>query len=263
MEKKRIWRSIFLVMLAVTFFLIMPGKAQAASFEKSQPKIQKAQYLYNSVSLQWSKVTGAKKYVIERREMNPKTGKYGNYKAWATTTKTSIVKKATGDCQYRVQAVKGKSKSKWSASKRVFAACAKIVDRTYEAGGFLTIKVQITNKTKSSMGISKGFEECSTVLFLNKKGKKVDSYTGKLYSGNIYTDDNYLTDTIPANKTKTIYLRSSVSSLAWMNFPMVANPTDLQNHAMKIVTKFNPNPYKENTTLKVTYTKDVKKSVTK
>ncbi len=259
MEKKKIWRSIILVMIAMTFFLMMPRTAQAASLTKAQPKIQKAQYLYDSVSLQWTKVAGAKKYEIERRLMNPKTGKFGKYKLWTTTTKTSIVKKTNGDYQYRVRAVKGKNKSKWSSAKRVFAACAKIVDRSYEAGGFLTVEVKITNKTKSPMGLKKGFDECSTIKFYNK-GKKIDSFSGKLYSGSIWTDDNYLTDTIPANKSKTIYLRASVNSLQWLG---MLGYTSLADSSMKIVTDFSPNPYKENTTLKLTYDKNIKNSITK
>ena len=255
MRRKGLWKPIFLTLAAMAIFFILPGNVRAASFKNSKPTIKKAQYLYDSVSLQWTKVSGAKSYEIQRRMMNPKTGKYGSYKVWKKTTKTSIVKKTTGDYQYRVRAVKGSSHSKWSSPKRIFAADAKIVDRTYEAGGFLTIEVKITNKTKSSMGLMKGYVDDSLkseIRFYNAKGKKVDTYHGDLYSGNIWVDDNYVTDEIPANKSKTIYLRTSMNSLTWWNYPMLTDPTDLEHHGMKIVTKFYPNPNKENTKLKIT-----------
>ena len=266
MKGKRIWTSLFLVMFIMSLFIVVPETASAASFKDSKPTIKKAQYLYDSVSLQWSKVSGAKSYEIQRSKMNPKTGKFGSYKLWATTTETSIVKKATGDCQYRVRAVSGKKTSKWSAPKRVFAAYAKIVDRTLEAGGFLTIEVKITNKTNSPMGLTKGYVDDSLkseIQFFTKKGKKVDVYHGDLYSGSIWDDDNYMTDEIPANKTKTIYLRTSMSTMAWWDYSYLGmDPSDLEHHVMKIVTKFYPNPYVENTTMKLTYTDKVKKSIT-
>jgi len=265
MKSKRIWASLLLVLFTMSMFVVMPETAEAASFKNSKPTIKKAQYLYDSVSLQWSKVSGAKSYEIQRSQMNPKTGKFGNYKAWTTTTKTSITKKATGDYQYRIRAVKGKTYSKWSAPRRVFAAYAKIVDRTYEAGGFLTIEVRISNKTKSPMGLIKGYvndKMKSEIQFYTKKGTKVDTYHGDLYSGSIWTDDNYMTDEIPANKSKTIYLRTSMNSLTWWDYPMLADPTDLEHHVMKIVTTFYPNPNKENTPIKLTYTSNAKKSIT-
>ena len=266
MKGKRIWSSLFLVLFVLTLVFTTPDTASAASFKNSKPTIKTAQYLYNSVSLKWSKVAGAKSYEIERSMMNPKTGKFGKYVAWAKTTGTSIVKKAIGDYQYRVRAVRGKNYSKWSAPKRVFAACAKIVNREFEAGGYLTITVQITNKTKSPMGLLKGYVDDklkSEIQFYTKKGKKVDVYHGDLYSGSIWTDDNYMTDEIPANKSKTIYLRTPMSSMAWWDYVwlMDPEPSDLEHHIMKIVTKFYPNPYVENTTMKITYTDNIKKSV--
>ena len=252
-------------MFAMMFSFMASGTANAASFKNSSPKIKKAQYLYNSVSLQWSKVAGAKTYEIQRRLMNPKTGKFGKYKAWTKTSKTSIVKKATGDYQYRVRAIKGKTKSKWSSPKRVFAAYAKILDRTYEPAGYLSIKIKIFNKTKSSIGLVKGYVDDtkkSEIRFLDKKGKKVDVYHGDLYSGSVWTDDNYVTDEIPANKSKVIYLRTNINSTVWWNYPLFGEPTDLEHHVMKIVTQFYPNPHKENTKLKIIYTNNAKKSVT-
>lgn len=264
MKRNRKWTSFLLIMLAAVFFFLAPRTAEAASIKNAKPKITKGQYLYDKVSLKWTKVSGAKTYEIQRREMNPKTGKYGKFKAWTKTSATSVVKKASGDYQYRVRAVKGKTCSKWSSPKRVFAAYAKILERTWEYGGFLTIKVQITNKTKSSMGLMKGLIDDtrkSEILFLDKKGKKVDTYHGDLYSGSIYTDDNYLTDEIPASKSKVIYLRSNVAYMSWYNWPMV-DPTDLEHHVMKIVTRFYPNPNKENTKMKITYINKAKKCVT-
>ena len=267
MNRKRIWTSIFLVMYMIVFFFSRPMTVtvSAASIANSKPTIKKAQYLYNCVNLEWTKVTGAKSYQIQRREMNPKTGKWGKYKLWKTTTRTSVMKQATGDCQYRVRAVKGKTYGRWSSPKRVFAASAKIIDRSYEAAGYLTIKIKIANHTKSPMGLIKGYideKRMSQIRFYNK-GKLIETYHGDLYSGSIWTDDNYMSTEIPANKTKIIYLRTNISTLVWWNYPMFGEPTDLQNKKMKIITPFYPNPNKENTKLTVSYTKNVQNSVTK
>ena len=266
MNKKIVKRSALLLLLFMSvFFILSPKTARAASLTKSTPKITKAYYIYNSVQLQWKKVTGAKKYKIYRRVMNPKTGKYGKWKYWAATAKTSIKKKATGDCQYRIIAVNGKKHSKWSAKKRIFAACAKILDKTYESGGFVTIKVKITNKSGSPMGLMKAYVDDSrkSQIQFYKNSKKVDTYSGDWYSGNIWTDDGYVTDTIPAKSSKTLYLRTSIASTTWWNYPMFGDVTDLEHHVMKIVSKFYPNPSKENKTLKITYTTNVKKSFTR
>ena len=80
MKKQRIGLAFVLVLFTMLFFSMLPGTADAASFKNSKPKIKKAQYLYDSVSIQWTKVSGAESYEIERRLMNPKTGKYGGYK---------------------------------------------------------------------------------------------------------------------------------------------------------------------------------------
>ena len=76
MKGKRFLASVFLVLFAMSLIFTVPETAVAAGFTNSKPTIKKAQFLYNSVSLQWTKVTGAKSYEIERRVMNPKTGKY-------------------------------------------------------------------------------------------------------------------------------------------------------------------------------------------
>ncbi len=269
MNRKRIWTSFFLVMFVVAFFFMTPITANAASIKNAKPTIKKAQYLYDSVSLEWNKVTGAKKYQIQRRVMNPKTGKWGKYKLWATTSKTSIVKKATGDYQYRVRAVKGKTYSKWSSPKRVFAAYARIVDRTYEAGAILNIKIKVTNKTKSPMGLMKGYidDKLKSQVKFYQKGKLVDTYHADLYSGSIWTDDNLVTDKIPANKTKTINLTiRGMSTGAWWGGIFAyysSGPSDLEHANMRIVTPFYPNPTKENTKLKISYTKKASQSVTR
>ena len=265
MKRNWKWTSFLLIMLAAAFFFLAPRTAEAASIKNAKPKITKGQYLYDRVSLKWTKVAGAKTYEIQRREMNPKTGKFGKYKAWTKTSATSVVKKASGDYEYRVRAVKGKTSSKWSSPKRVFAAYAKILERSYEAAGYLTIKVEITNKTKSPMGLMKGLIDDtrkSEILFLDKKGKKVDTYHGDLYSGSIWTDDNYLTDEIPASKTKIIYLRTNISTMTWWDYSYLIQPSDLEHHVMKIVTRFYPNPNKENTKMKITYINKAKKCVT-
>ena len=122
--------SVVLLLLILAVGVLKPAPVQAASFKNAKPKIdtKKSAYLNNKIYLKWSKVSGAKKYEIQRAKINPSTGKAGKWVKWKTVKKTQIKTKGSGDYKYRVRAVKGKTKSKWSPAKRIFAASATITN---------------------------------------------------------------------------------------------------------------------------------------
>ena len=181
-SNNKIVSKVFPLILSLTMvmscFAFLTGTAGAKSITKAKPKISKSSaYKYNKIALKWTKIKGAKKYQIERARINPKKGKIGKWKKWKTVKKNILKKKASGDFKYRVRAVKGNKKSKWSKARRVFAAYAKITKKKYEPlrwyvfGETLEFKVSITNKTKSPMGFIK--TEAYTFYVVNKKTGKV------------------------------------------------------------------------------------------
>lgn len=186
-------RLFMLLLMLMIICVSIPVPAQAASIKNKKPKIDKhSAYLNNKIYLKWSKVKGAKKYEIQRAQINANTGKAGKWTKWKTTKKTSIKVTASGDYKYRVRAVSGKTKSKWSASKRIFGASACIAKMTYEPpeylfgvrqyAGELKFRVLYNNKTKSPMGFlsSIGIGEQNKVYALNSSGKVLKSWYADL-----------------------------------------------------------------------------------
>ena len=181
---------IFLLVMAI----VLPVSARAATFTKSKPKITKeSAYLNGKVYLKWSKISGAKSYEIQRAVIDPSTGKTKSWKAWKKTKKLYVKVKDSGDYKYRVRAVKGSQKSKWSTPKRIFGANAKITDFGYTKPdvffgvtlhqGTIELRVLVDNKTKSDMGfVPSGtrFGEQSTLYAINSSGKKVAKWDADL-----------------------------------------------------------------------------------
>lgn len=180
-------RLFMLLLMLMIICVSIPVPAQAASIKNKKPTISKnSAYLNNKVYLKWSKVKGAKKYEIQRAQINANTGKPGKWTKWKTTKKTSIKVTASGDYKYRVRAVSGKTKSKWSASKRIFGARACITKITYTPPegwwygrkGELYFRVLVDNKTKSPMGFLDSYMigEQNTVYALSGSGKVLKSW---------------------------------------------------------------------------------------
>lgn len=178
-----------LLLMLMIICVSIPVPAQAASIKNKKPTISKdSAYLNTKIYLKWSKVKGAKKYEIQRAQINANTGKAGKWTKWKTTKKTSIKVTGSGDYKYRVRAVSGKTKSKWSASKRIFGARAYITKILYTppeylfgvrlSSGYLTFRVLVDNKTKSPMGFLDSYMigEQNTVYALSSSGKKLKSW---------------------------------------------------------------------------------------
>lgn len=181
---------LFMILLMLMIICVsIPVPAQAASIKNKKPTISKdSAYLNTKIYLKWSKVKGAKKYEIQRAQINANTGKAGKWTKWKTTKKTSIKVAGSGDYKYRVRAVSGKTKSKWSASKRIFGARACITKILYTppeylfgvrlSRGYLTFRVLVDNKTKSPMGFLDSYRigEQNTVYALSGSGKVLKSW---------------------------------------------------------------------------------------
>lgn len=198
--------------LLLSLILLCPSAARAASLAKTKPVIAKESgYQYQSVYMKWSAVKGAEKYEIYRAVMNPSTGKYGSWKKWATTAKTKITKKDTGDCRYRVRAVKGSTKGKWSDPKRIFSARAYITDAGFD-GSHLNLRILVTNKSKSPMGflINAVLGTQNRIFAVDKSGNVTAQYDGNL----IPAGANGVAVVVGAKKSQSIYIQSSVMSAA-------------------------------------------------
>ncbi|MBQ6385719.1 MAG: hypothetical protein IJJ38_06095 [Lachnospiraceae bacterium] len=254
--------SGLLILLILVMSALAPVTVQAASFKKSKPKITKTSaYLNKKVSLKWSKVKKAKKYEIQRAKINPSTGKTGKWKKWKTVKKNYIKTSATGDYKYRVRAVKGKTKSKWSAAKRVFAARAKITHMGYTEPdvffgvtlheGKLAFRVLVKNSTKSPMGFVESgsrFQDQNTVYAINKStGKKVKSWEAYLDAG------TGIAKMVNPGKSQSLYFYSFVTAEEWARY---------KNCKFMIASSFYPNPEVEDisTQMAISYTKNVSES---
>ena len=254
-------RLFALLLMLMIICISVPVPAQAASIKNKKPKITKdSAYLNNKVYLKWTKVAGAKKYEIQRAKINPKTGKTGKWTKWKATKKTYIKKEASGDYKYRVRAVKGKTHSKWSAPKRVFAANAYITKMTYTppeylfgvlmSRGYLTFRVLVNNKTKSPMGFLDSYMigEQNTVYALSSSGKKL-----KTWHADVDTQGG-IAKQVNANSKQSLYFEIyDFTEAEWAKY---------KGCKFMITSSFYPNPEVEPTSTQMAlgYTKKVSES---
>jgi len=224
-------------------------------------------YTYNKARLKWKKVKGAKKYEIQRAKINAKTGKTGKWKKWVLTKKTSIAKKTTGDFKYRIRALNGKKKGKWSKAVRLFAANGKITDMGYTpadiffgvklGGEILEMRVLVSNKTDSPMGFVKSGTRIPiqySIYAINKStGKKMKKWDAYLDTGK--NDIGYASyaKQVNARKKASVYFYAFVTDSEWAKY---------KNCRFMITASFYPNPTVEpmNTQMAIACTNSVKKS---
>ena len=262
--KKQAQKSIFSLLLILALLVtgvLAPVSAHAASFTKSKPKITaKSAYLNDSVYLEWTKVKGAKKYEIQRAKVSKK-GKTGKWKKWKTVKKNYIKKAASGDYRYRVRAIKGKKKSKWSAAKRAFGASARITKLYFDPAEILfgvklsseslEIEVLVNNKTSAPMGFvdsgSRFGEQCRVYAINKSTGKVMKSWEGNLHLG------GGIAKQVNPGKSQTLEYYAFVSEEEWAKY---------KNCKFMLSTAFYPNPDDEgiNTQMAIAYTNDIKES---
>ena len=256
--------SFLLILLILTVGIIAPVSAQAVPFKKAKPRIaSNSAYLNNKVYIKWSAVKGAKKYEVQRAKINPSTGKIGKWVKWKTVKKPYVRMVAAGGFKYRIRALKGKKKSKWSAAKRIFAANAKITHMGYTepevlfgvtlSEGVLEFRVLVSNRTHSSMGFVRSGTRLgvqNTVIAIHKKTRKPvktwDAYLDTGSSGGIAKQVN-------ARKNQSVYFYAYVSEEEWAKY---------KNCKFMITSSFYPNPTVEpiSTQMAIAYTANVAES---
>ena len=224
-----------LILLTLCFCaLFCTNTTMAASFKTLQPKLTKASaYNNGKVYLKWTKVNGAQKYEVYRAYINPSTGKATSWKKWTTTTKLYVSIKATGDYKYRVRAVKGSTRSKWSVAKRVFAAKGRITNVGFD-GRHLNFRILITNSTKSKMGfmINRITGSQIKIYAVNKSsGKVVKTWNGDLIPAG---GDMVYASVVNAGKSQSIYIQSTSMS--------AADYAKYKKYKFLVVSSFYPNP---------------------
>lgn len=183
-KKKRRLPYLLIALSLMFLLLLIPQSANAAAFsKKAKPKfvITNCKYSQGNVTLQWKKLKGAKKYIIYRASK-----KKGKYKKFATTKKLSITKKSPGEFYYKVQAVKGKTKSKQSAAVHVFSGFGNIYQsfRT-NVGGFYYRTIYYAafkNETKKAMTITEG-ASCTFYQYDPATGNLLELQTGEVVMG--------------------------------------------------------------------------------
>lgn len=210
MRTRRNWaRRLVALVLMLTLVCGALIPAQAAGFTSKKPTLKTTSaYVNGKVVLKWSKVSGASKYEVYRS-----TKKTGSYKKFATVKTTSLKKATTGAYYYKVRAVKGKEKSKFSTPMLIFAANAQIKTVTFNGGwGYvgsygLLASVDVTNKSKKDMQFLGGYYQSATLYLMDKETKKsVDSTYIQLNTNNdaygISISDGI---TVKAGKKQTLW----------------------------------------------------------
>ncbi|MBR6219472.1 MAG: hypothetical protein IKQ80_02775 [Clostridia bacterium] len=208
MVRRRAFGLLALILM-LTLFCGMIVPAQAAGITSKTPKINaaKSTYLDGRVVLKWGKVSGATGYEVYRA-----ASKAGKYVKFATVKTNTLKKAATGAYYYKVRAVKGKQKSKFSAPVLVFAATAVIKEVGFSSVGYvgtygMLASVNVSNKSKKDMQFLGGYAQKATVYLIDRKTNKPVNSTYMMLNTN---NDPYgisISDgiTVKAGKSQTLW----------------------------------------------------------
>ena len=179
-SKRKTALLTILITLVMVFSAFSVDVNAASNIKKVKPKfvVSKCYYANGKTCkavLKWKKVSGAKKYIVYRA-----TSKKGKYKKFATTKKLSIKKKSKGEYYYKVQAVKGKKKSKMSDPVHLFPAAGQIVRRIDSSmifGGTKTaFWVIAKNDSKKTMSFPSKNSAYTICIVNMDSGKVVKEY---------------------------------------------------------------------------------------
>lgn len=132
----------------LTAGLLAPAHAAGRSFENEQPVLVTTycRSTYQKIAMEWEPVPGAESYEIYRS-----SALRGTYTEFATTKETAYKEEAGGDYYYKVRAVKGDQKSRWSMTVRIFGAGGYVSDMFYDDNGFTHFKVRVINRTDKDL----------------------------------------------------------------------------------------------------------------
>ena len=165
---KDLGRRVLALALLVALLCGALPAALAEDDNATKPTIKANQsaYVNGSVVLQWSKVSGASSYEVYRA-----TSKSGSYKKFASTKKTKLTKKTSGEYFYKVRAVKGGKKTAFSSPVHIFAANGRITEKTFSSYKGIQFRVLVTNKSGRAMNFLA--VNPSTVYLVNKSTGQV------------------------------------------------------------------------------------------
>jgi len=196
----------FLVLLLCICTFSKP--ASAASFKNSKPVLLKnySSYSNGKIVLTWKKVAGAKKYEVWRS-----TKKNTGYKKFAVVKNNKLQKKASGVYYYKVRAVKGSVKSKFSVPRRFFSANGIITNKGFNGTDGLWLRVKITNKTAKPMYFLGATNSFPTIYLVKKSTKSV---VGKI-NGYLSTDNDPYGISIGSMKKIAKYSTASLYFRTW------------------------------------------------
>jgi len=167
----RVVFGIFVLFLCLSAF---PRPAAAASFKNSKPVLLKNYSAYSNgrIVLRWKKIAGAKKYEVWRSAK-----KNGAYKKYAVVKTNQLSKKTVGTYYYKVRAINGKTKSKFSTPRRYFAANGIITHKGFNGTDGLWLRVKVTNKTSKPMIFLGATNSFPTIYLVRKSTKSVVAKT--------------------------------------------------------------------------------------
>ena len=207
-NKPRKWLSLFIVMTficTVAFSFSSPASAFKANVKPAAAKmvISQCKYQKGKMNLKWKKAKNAKKYEVYY------SSKYkGKYKKITSTKKLAVSKKLRGDYYFKVRALNGRKKGKWSKPVHLYSATGKIDDRmdiSTNIMGMYTISsttlwIKVKNESNKSMNFAKSDDNYKIVIVNTKTGK-----TENEYSPSYFSDDSC---TIAKNKSEIFLLRT-------------------------------------------------------
>ena len=191
------WMRTLMALTLILTLLVAVVPAQAASISGKKPKINAlSNYSNGKVYLTYSKISGATGYEIYRSKT-----KNGSYSKFATSKSTTLAKSATGNYFYKVRAVKGKTKSKFSNPVEIFAANCNITNVTFDNINYLQARIMIRNKSQKAMNFLA--TNLGKFYLIDKKAQKVVGST----SARLVTSGGSIGVVVPANKSQAIWVQ--------------------------------------------------------
>lgn len=187
----RIVCILMLMMVAAVF--TMPQETYAASKIGKVKTVKVVSYDYNKARISWSKVNGAKKYQIYRA--TKKSGKYKKVRTVSSKTRSCINSGLTTGktYYYKVRAVKGERKGRFSKVKSVKPALKKVTGLAVRMNSDYDISVSWKGVNGAGKYIvyrstkkDSGYKAVATVGSKSFTDKKYDPGTTQYYKVRAY-----------------------------------------------------------------------------
>ena len=226
-KKRSRWLRVLTLTLAMTllFGLLLEAPALAAGISSKQPTIKTTEsgYVNGALVLKWSGVSGASSYEIFRSST-----RNGSYKKFATSRKTGLTKKTTGEFYYKVRGVKVSQKSRFSDPVHVFAANGVITDLGFSGVKGIQLRVLVSNKSNRKMSFIA--TNLGTIYLIDRSTGEV---VGNFYASLDLPAGSYVI-MVGAKQQQAVWVNSYAANL-WMTYQ--SNPS---RYAWLLALPFNP-----------------------